>query len=167
MEISKKYKEKYKLLSDEKYLKRLAEYVEENSYLDSDGIYLNHEGFTTNDYLNLFDLFNELVEYAMEMYIYPKSKEFDTYLEVKINDKLYQIGCMCGQGNFVYVTKPDSVPNEDEVVDISDLSKISYRAEEIESALKEISDFIDYKRKDINIPSKAISNMFREYISKM
>lgn len=167
MNITKKYEGKYPILSDKKYLERLAKHIDDNNYLDTDEIYLKHDRLTNDDILNLFSLFDELSYYAMDIYVYPKSKEFDTYYLVKINDKFYQIGCVSGQGGFTYITKPEYDINEEDAVDITDLSKINYRAMEIENALQEISNFIDDKRKNVNIPARAILNMAREYVIKI
>lgn len=167
MNIAKKYEEKYQLLSDKKYLKRLADFVDGCCYLDTETKITEEDNLSLTDVSKLSDLFYELVSYAMDIYVYPKTEEFETYLVVKMAAKYYQIGRMEGQGAFTYITTPDDVPNEDDVIDLTDLSKVNYRAMKIEKALEEITDFIETTRTSNNIPTNAILSAITEYVREI
>lgn len=163
MNVAKKYEEKYQLLTDKKYLEKLADFVETANYLDNESNISERTGnLSSKEISSLSDLFYEVASYAYDIYMYPFHKEFDIYFIVRLNDKLYQIGRLEGQGAFTYITKPDDEPNETDIIDITDLSKVNYRAIEIENALKEIYDFISKKRANTNIPLKAILNMLKD-----
>ena len=169
MNIQNACKEKYHLIHDKKYLNWLKNFVAKNGYVDTDiyGI-VEKTGATEEDILNIkkiSDLFYEISNYALSIYVYSTKEEFGEYYVVKIDDGYYIFGVTVGQGSFCYVNR--AVKNEitdDNVVDITDLTKINYRAALIEENLKSIIDMIEEKRKFADIPLEAIKEEVIKYV---
>lgn len=169
MNIQNACKEKYYLIHDKKYLNWLKNFIAKNGYVDTDiyGI-VEKTGATEEDILNIkkiSDLFYEISNYALSIYVYGTKEEFGEYYVVKIDDGYYIFGVTVGQGSFCYVNT--AVKNEitdDNVVDITDLTKINYRAALIEENLNSIIDMIEEKRKFADIPLEAIKEEVIKYV---
>lgn len=171
MDIRKVQSEKYLLINDVEYLKWLNQIILKKGYLDTDLIWENGKSeMTDGDISNIKSLSNlyfEVSSYASKIYVYSITEENDTYYIIKVNKDYYRIGVTISPGQITYFCYSESeyTSNSSDVVDISDLSKIDYRAALIEEKLKEISDFIDDKRKEANIPPKAILEQINIYIA--
>ena len=102
MNIQNACKEKYYLIHDKKYLNWLKNFIAKNGYVDTDiyGI-VEKIGVTEEDILNIkkiSDLFYEISNYALSIYVYGTKEEFGEYYVVKIDDGYYIFGVTVGQG---------------------------------------------------------------------
>lgn len=169
MNIMNAMKEKYTLIHDQEYLNWLEEFVSRNGHLDTDRKWIREraETLSEEDIKNIkrfSDFYKEICAYADEVYIYMVKEDFGMYYVVRIKDNYYRIGVIVDEIAYCFIEKVKDAGKYDHVLDITDLSKINYRAAEIERNLEEIVNYIDTKVVCSEVPLKAILERINKYV---
>lgn len=169
MNIEEACKARYTLIHDQEYLDWLEKFVDQNGHLDADSKWIRErEEVLPEEDIKMIKRFScfykEICDYAEQIFVYPIMENFGRYYIIRRGTNYYRVGVIVDEIAYCFIEKVTNISKYDRVIDITDLSKIDYRAAEIEENLNDIINYIDAKRHYAEVPLKAILDKINKYV---
>lgn len=158
------------MMSNTEYLEWLNEFTKDKDrFCDDDWLYCP-EKISDSDRENVEKLclfYEGIKEYATENYIYPTPCDFGDYYKVKLNDFVFNIGILIGQGVIFFFDKT-LIENKKELIDFKDvmIGKKQDNVDKINATLNSLSSEVMAAYEN-GVPIKAIVDTLKNIIEEI
>lgn len=146
---------KKEAISNDSYIKGIVEELDDGKRIVND--------LDMDNPSNLELLFRAIDDYAINNYYYSNVDDYESYYNIRFNNKLYKFGMIYGQGICFYLEKGNDKDNN--YIEFSDVigNKRPERANDIENKLSKIYFLIDTLYGS-GIPTRSIKCMIDDYL---